>query len=155
MVITSGGGLEKTSLTVANSSLSINLCMYRGRSLPHQSKLTWFEWLHSENDIWFTYRWGYDRPTHTHKHPFPLSAKTQHKYTLWTSFTAFIHSWLAPAKLIYTCCVERLYIGCFVTLHRVRCTTGLTWLQRGVVWKPNQLFGWKCTGRSTAERVYL
>lgn len=31
------------------------------------SKLTWFEWLHSENDIWFTYRWGYNTHTRTHR----------------------------------------------------------------------------------------
>lgn len=36
------------------------------------SKLTWFEWLHSENDIWFTYRWGYNTHTRTHRLPHKL-----------------------------------------------------------------------------------
>lgn len=66
-----GDSKRKTSHTVANSSLSVSLCMYRRLFSPHWRKPTWFEWLHSENDIWFTYRWGYDTRTHTHPSPPP------------------------------------------------------------------------------------
>lgn len=73
-----GGGLEKGHTVSTNSSLSVNLCIYR-RLFSHRSKLTWFEWLHSENDIWFTYRWDYGT------HMLPLGVKAQRRHTLWSS----------------------------------------------------------------------
>lgn len=60
-----GGGGAWKSTHCRQLSFSLNLRIYR-RLFSHQSKLTWFEWLHSDNDIWFTYRWVL---WHTHASP--------------------------------------------------------------------------------------